>query len=60
MLRFFNADFFHFLSNCICGVTRSWNSKAGMWKRKRRNRLNFCGSALKKEAGSGSELGSIW
>jgi len=32
------------------------------WKRKRWKRLNFCGSgnALKKEAGSGSELGSFW
>jgi len=32
--------------------------KAGMWKRKL---LNFCGSGnvLKKEAGSGSKLGSI-
>jgi len=33
-----------------------------MWKRKRWKRLNFCGSGstLKKEAGSGSELESIW
>jgi len=38
--------------------------KAGMWKRKpaakAMERLSFCGSGsnLKKEAGSGSELGS--
>jgi len=33
---------------------------AGMWKRKRLKRLNFCGSGstLKKEAGSGSKLGN--
>ena len=33
---------------------------AGMWKRKRWKRLNFCGSGstLMKEVGSGSELGS--
>jgi len=35
---------------------------SGMWKRKWSKRLNFCGSesTLKKEAGSGSKLGSIW
>jgi len=36
--------------------------EAGMWKRKRWKRLNFYGSGhgspLKKEAGSGSKLGS--
>jgi len=41
--------------------TRQTNNipfNAGMWKRKQK-RLNFCGSTLKKEAGSGSELGNI-
>jgi len=35
--------------------------ESGSWKRKQCKRLNFCGSGstLKKEAGSGSELGSI-
>jgi len=38
----------------------SWKRK--WWKRKWWKRLNFCGSRspLKKEAGSGSELESIW
>jgi len=37
-------------------------SEAGMWKRKRWKLLNFCESesTLKKEAGSGSEFGSIF
>jgi len=36
-----------------------FSADLGMWKRKQ---LNFCGSGstLKKEAGSGSELGSVW
>jgi len=36
--------------------TKTVNCHSGMWKR-----LNFCvsGSTLKKEAGSGSKLGSI-
>jgi len=33
---------------------------SGSWKRKQWKWLNFCGSTLKKEAGSGGELRSIW
>jgi len=32
------------------------NHAEGMWKQKR---VNFCGSTLKKEAGSGSKLGRL-
>jgi len=50
-----------------CGVIYSMKksnlglSRPRMWKRKQWKWLNYCGSGstLKKEAGSGSKLGSI-
>jgi len=41
---------------CELIISLKTNSPAGMWERKW---LNFCGSILKKEVGSGSKLGSI-